>query len=230
MDLKVLGSGSSGNCYLLENETECLVIEAGLPYKEVKKALDFNTRKIVGVIISHRHVDHAGYLKDYAMTGIPYYKPYEFGAAVCVPQPRVFGKFNVIPFGLFHDVPCYGFYITHPDIGIFVYASDTEYIKFKFSGVNHFLIEANYSMEYVDKDVANYEHVLKGHMNIDTTCRFLEKNKSSSLKTATLCHLSAHNADSDSFRARAEEIVDCKVNVAVKGLKVNLDLIPDWMK
>lgn len=56
MEFKVIGSGSSGNCYLLESETECLVIEAGISFLEVKKALDFNIRKIVGVVISHRHL------------------------------------------------------------------------------------------------------------------------------------------------------------------------------
>ena len=56
MNLKVLGSGSSGNCYLLENETECLVIEAGLPLMEVKKAIGFNIKKIVGVVASHEHL------------------------------------------------------------------------------------------------------------------------------------------------------------------------------
>ena len=38
MQLKVIGSGSSGNSYILENETEALIIEAGLPFLEVKKA------------------------------------------------------------------------------------------------------------------------------------------------------------------------------------------------
>lgn len=46
MRLKVLGSGSSGNCYILENENEALIIEAGLPFMEVKKALDFNVMKL----------------------------------------------------------------------------------------------------------------------------------------------------------------------------------------
>ena len=32
MKLKALGSGSSGNCYILENESEALIIEAGLPF------------------------------------------------------------------------------------------------------------------------------------------------------------------------------------------------------
>lgn len=56
MVLKCLGSSSAGNCYLLENNEECLVIEAGLPLKEVKKAVDFNVRKINGVVISHGHL------------------------------------------------------------------------------------------------------------------------------------------------------------------------------
>ena len=40
MKLKVLGSNSQGNCYLLEDDHECLIIEAGVPIREVKKALD----------------------------------------------------------------------------------------------------------------------------------------------------------------------------------------------
>ena len=47
MKLKVLGSSSAGNCYILESDTEALIIEAGLPFMEVKKALNFNVRKIV---------------------------------------------------------------------------------------------------------------------------------------------------------------------------------------
>ena len=43
MVLKVLGSGSSGNCYILESDTEALIIEAGVPFLDVKKALDFPT-------------------------------------------------------------------------------------------------------------------------------------------------------------------------------------------
>lgn len=50
------------------------------------------------------------------------------------------------------------------------YASDTECIIWKFPGVNHVLVEANYSMDLVDRDEPNYEHRLRGHMSIDTTC------------------------------------------------------------
>lgn len=55
MQLKVLGSGSSGNCYLLETDTECLVLDAGVNTKEVKIALDFDVRRIKGVLVTHSH-------------------------------------------------------------------------------------------------------------------------------------------------------------------------------
>ena len=64
MKLKVLGSGSSGNCYILESDAEALVIEAGLPFKEVKIALDFNISKIVGMICTHSHKDHSGFVAE----------------------------------------------------------------------------------------------------------------------------------------------------------------------
>ena len=64
MELKILGSSSSGNCYILENEKEALIIEAGIRFIEVKKALNFNMRKVVGCLISHQHNDHAKYAKN----------------------------------------------------------------------------------------------------------------------------------------------------------------------
>lgn len=46
MNLTVVGSGSNGNCYVLQNEEEALIIEAGLPFdKKVKEALHWNVEK-----------------------------------------------------------------------------------------------------------------------------------------------------------------------------------------
>jgi phosphoribosyl 1,2-cyclic phosphodiesterase len=56
MQFKVLGSSSSGNCYLLESKTDVLILEAGVPFSKVKKALDFNLEKIRGVLLSHEHL------------------------------------------------------------------------------------------------------------------------------------------------------------------------------
>ena len=123
MKLTVIGSGSSGNTYLLENETECLVIECGLPFKSVKQALTFNVLKIVGVVASHSHKDHMGYAEEYLKCGIPVYaseethkslsRQYDNQIVVRCGYEYVIGGFKIYPFPCFHDVECFGFF-NHP--------------------------------------------------------------------------------------------------------------------
>lgn len=222
MKLKVLGSGSSGNCYVLESDTEALIIEAGIPFKEVKIALGFNVKKIVGVIAGHCHKDHSGFVGQYK--GIcPIYKPFE----VMTPNKR-FGSFYVKAFQLVHDVECYGFFIQHPDIGSLVYASDTEYIKYRFKNLNHILVEANYSDDVIDNEAVNREHVLRGHMSLQTALDFISTNDNPALRNVVLIHLSASNSDADLFLQKTKEIIkygaDCYI--AEKGLEVDLNLCP----
>ena len=56
MTLKCIGSGSSGNCYILTCNNEKLILDCGLPIKEIKKGLNWNIRGIKGMIISHAHL------------------------------------------------------------------------------------------------------------------------------------------------------------------------------
>ena len=57
--LKVLGSGSSGNCYLLECKDESLILEAGFNYKRIKEFIGFDLSRISGLLVTHEHDDHA---------------------------------------------------------------------------------------------------------------------------------------------------------------------------
>lgn len=223
MKLKVLGSGSSGNCYILESNTEALIIEAGLPFKEVKKALDFNVRKITGVTISHSHGDHAKHVAEYEKAGISVFKPYE---SEMEKQVRTYGDFVITSFPLIHDVPCCGFYISHPNIGNLIFASDTEYIKYRFKGLNHILVEANYSKDLTSDIPQKRRHVLTGHMEINTTCDFIKANRSEVLRDVILLHLSNDSADAEDFKTKAEKAAKCPVHVARRGLEVDLKLLP----
>lgn len=223
MKLKCLGSGSSGNCYVLEADQEALVIEAGISFKEVRRTLNFNVRKIVGVVVSHSHGDHAKFAREYEKAGVPVFKPYE---SEVLRQVQNFGNFTIKSFDLVHDVPCCGFLIIHPDMGRFLYASDTEYIKYRFDRLKHILVEANYSADLLDPDAENRNHVLMGHMELGTTLKFLQMNNNPELRNVILCHLSRNNADPEQFRQEAEKSVECDVYVAEKGLEVNVSLIP----
>lgn len=50
------------NCYLLEKTDQVLVIDPGEEFNKIKKAI--NNRKIIGIIITHYHIDHIGALEE----------------------------------------------------------------------------------------------------------------------------------------------------------------------
>ena len=53
--VKVVGTGSSGNSYILECEDGILLIELGIPWSEIVKSLNYQEgfRKVRGCIASH---------------------------------------------------------------------------------------------------------------------------------------------------------------------------------
>jgi len=56
MDIQVIGSGSTGNCYVLKSETESLMLECGIPFKKIQQNLDFRLSEVQGCLISHQHL------------------------------------------------------------------------------------------------------------------------------------------------------------------------------
>ena len=56
--IKCIGSGSSGNCWVLDDGKEILVIDCGVPVKDMKIGIDFQIIRVVGCIVSHSHRDH----------------------------------------------------------------------------------------------------------------------------------------------------------------------------
>ncbi len=55
MTLNVIGTGSNGNCYYLRNADECLILDAGIPFKQTMRGLDYKVSDISGVLITHGH-------------------------------------------------------------------------------------------------------------------------------------------------------------------------------
>lgn len=55
MLMKCMGSSSSGNGYAIISDNEILLIECGVPAKEMLRAIDYQTSKVAGCLISHEH-------------------------------------------------------------------------------------------------------------------------------------------------------------------------------
>ena len=249
MQMRCLGSSSSGNCYLLENDRECLVLEAGLPLREVKKALDFQMSKIVGVLVTHEHGDHFGYIKDYLREGIPIKASFgtwcKLDIEVDIKDTMVrpgywyrLGGFSITPFPVVHDAAePFGYIIRHQEIGALLFASDTEYIRqnFKKLQLNHIMIECNYSQKIIDSRMHQGEtvkglrdRVLQSHMELEACKEFIRQNKTPMLDNVILLHLSDGNSDAKLFQREIQSIVGTgvKVVVADKGVTVDLNIIP----
>ena len=56
MNIKFLASGSTGNCYIVNDGNSTIVIDAGIPFKKIQVGVGFNTSQIDGVLISHEHL------------------------------------------------------------------------------------------------------------------------------------------------------------------------------
>ena len=159
MVLKVLSSGSKGNCYILaDDHGKRLILDVGIQYKKILSGIDFNLDSVVGVCVTHEHKDHSLSVNEFIIRGIPVYRPYAYEPGA---RPKAdFGDFHVQCFPLEHDVPCYGFLITHPEMGKLVYITDTAYCKYRFKNLNHILVECNYDERMLSEDYAALGHVL----------------------------------------------------------------------
>ena len=169
--------------------------------------------------------DHSKSVDDFKRYGISVFEPYKDDK---YERKKSFGGFEVYPFELVHDVPCFGFYITHTDMGSFIYLSDTEYCKYRFPRVNHILVEANYDKRIIDSSHPAKEHILRGHLELQTTKDFISANKTPDLRNVILCHLSSENADPDRMKSEIQQVAGKWVNVAVAhaGFEVELSKYP----
>lgn len=214
---------------MLSTETETLVLDCGLPIREIKKGLDWDISKVVGVLCSHIHSDHSKAVKDFENMGMPIFKPFDETKAC--PLKIRYGSFGIQAFRVPHDgVPCYGFYITVDGHRI-LYATDFEYLPCSFKNVRltDMIVECNHQTELVDKGQAKYTHQIKGHCSLDTLIeKVIKENMTSNLRTVILCHMSSDSIDCSFAKKQIEEIVgsNVKVELAMAGLETELSLTP----
>lgn len=244
MNLTVLNSGSHANCYVLQNETEAIIIECGCHVQEILEALNFNTRKVVGVFVSHAHLDHMRYIEDY-LTYFPCYcsqgaiKDFAFKKQrrpiAMEPLKTVqFGKFSVRPFDTEHDCSDpFGFLIKHPEIGTLLFATDTYFIKYQFDGLTNIMLECNYDLNILQENVGLgiiprklEERTLESHMSLEHCKQMLSSTDLTQVNNIILLHLSKNNAEPARFKREIELLTGKRVHVAERGLQMPINVTP----
>lgn len=247
MELTILGSSSSGNSYVIQSATEALILEAGIGFQEVQRALGWNITKAAGCLITHEHNDHAGYMHEFLNARIPVFtssgtisklkipgKITPFLFTVKAGEPFTAGRFQIIPFETKHDsVEPLGFYIYHPEMGTLLFATDTYYLPQTFAGLNNILIECNYSREILEDNIEAgrlpkviRNRIIKSHMSLDNCIRTLQANDLTRVNNIVLIHLSEGNSDPQDFQRRVREATGKTVHIAQPGKKIQLQETP----
>jgi phosphoribosyl 1,2-cyclic phosphodiesterase len=213
LEINVLQSNSKGNCIILSEGGDRIMIEAGIPLAKLRKMIDYPVTDVQAVFISHEHKDHCVAVYDLARLGIPCYM--SKGTWKALPNPsynmlvigeKIFIKsgWDVLKFNLVHDAAePVGFLIQRGGNKI-LYACDTGCIPYKFTGLTHILIECNHSPRVLNEKILAGElppemkrRLISNHMGLETVKDFL---KGISLKSVTeiwLLHLSARHAERD---------------------------------
>lgn len=244
MKLKVLGSSSDGNCYILEDtKGMALIIDAGIQVNKVKRAVGFKLNNIVGCLVTHSHGDHSKYAKQMMKESIDVFATAEthremrssgsHGFIIQPGQRFSLGEYSIKPFELKHDVKCVGFLITHPESGLICFISDTYYCEYTFPGVNNFIVEANYSLEILQRRTREGENpkfledrIVQSHLSLENCKKLLAANDMKRVNNIVLIHLSKDNSNAHQFQEEIQSMTLRSVTIAEPGLVMELNETP----
>lgn len=242
MRLVCIGSSSKGNCYLLEASQggEVLMMECGMPMREVKRALGWSLRRIAGCIVTHSHGDHAGQLRDVLGCGIrvlalpDVLEGYRgrfpsLCKEIMAGRGYKVGGFRILPLPVAHDVPCVAYVVEHDEMGRLLFVTDTMMIEFRIKGIDHLMIECNYSDDILKGNIESGEispamasRLMGSHMELATTREAVREADREGMKDIMLIHLSGRNSDAGRFAGEIRRVSGLPVYVARPGLEVEL--------
>lgn len=248
MDLKILGSSSKGNCYILDNGDEALVLECGIPFKNVREAVNFNTGRIVGAVISHEHGDHSKAVQKFLEAFIPVFTSRGTARALGIEGNNLVtevadhvmysvGQFSVLPFPVEHDAAQpFGFLVYHPAMGTMMFATDTRWLRykpyglndiFKFQRLNNILIECNYRHDIMEANIASGKlpkntarRTEKTHCSFAECRAILLAQDLSEVNNIVLMHLSDGNSNASEFQKDIQEATGKTVTIAESGTTI----------
>lgn len=188
LEFLCLGSGSSGNCYLLKTGNSGILIDAGIGIRQLKKSLKeygFSLDHIDAVLITHDHADHikaVGHLANdfnkpvYAteLVHLGINRNYCTTSKLTAKHQRIMckgtetqiGDFTIKPYEVSHDsTDCVGYRIETMGT-TFCIITDcgvvTHQVAEAISAANYLVIEANYEESMLQS--GPYPAYLKGRI------------------------------------------------------------------
>lgn len=217
MRLRVIGTGSAGNAYLLETDGgNTLLLDAGVSLRDITAALE-KPSSLQACLVTHEHMDHAKAAGKLLERGVPVLMSKGTGKAlgnalgstafvsVSANQAyRIGDVFTILPFAAEHDAAePLGYLIRDDQTGeMLLYATDTYYLRNTFPPVHYWLIECNYCTETLDAQftagtlpLAMRGRLIHSHMSLNRLLDVFRANDLRRARKIILCHLSDQRSD-----------------------------------
>ena len=213
-----IASGSNGNCYYVGNDSEAVLIDAGISCKEIEtrmKRSGLSLQKVKAVFVSHEHSDHVAGLPVLA-------KKYNLPVFITPPTlrncrlrfeknllqffaadtPVVIGDISITPFSKKHDAADpYSFTVSSHGINVGVITDigrACDNVVAHFSQCHAAFLESNYDEAMLQN--GNYPFYLKnrirsgqGHISNREALLLFQQHRSPQLSHLFLSHLSRNN-------------------------------------
>ena len=219
MDIKVLASSSLGNAYIVSDGTTSILLDAGIPYKELQVKSDFKVNEVAACFISHSHQDHSRAVKDLLSATIDVYALPETLSAMGVSNHHrthsveplksiTINTFEIMAITMYHDCPCVGYKVYSEKTGErLFFATDTYKITVNPQSVDYLILEINYQKEIVNNlvnegkmEASIRARLLFSHYELSKALKWLKKIDKSRLKRIYVAHLSNGHSNAEHIR------------------------------
>lgn len=179
---------------------------------------------IAACLVTHEHSDHCKSIKDVMKAGIDVYASKGTFETLNLSGHRIkpvkskeqfqIGTWTILPFDVQHDVSePLGFLLANQLGEKLLFATDTYYIKYKFQGLTHVMVECNYSREILIQNIVNgttprvmKKRLERSHFSLENVKDFIKANDLSKVQEIWLLHLSDSNSNADLFKREIQEL------------------------
>lgn len=224
LSFKPISSSSIGNSYIVTDGKTKILIECGIRFKEIQKALNFKASSIDGCLLTHEHGDHSLSFRDVLRARINIYTSQgtsqKLGAddrrvkTIQAKKPFKIGTLKVLPFEVDHDAEePLGFLIESENGDRLLFATDTYYIRYRFNNLSIIAVECNYGEEILNDNIRNgtvpliiKNRLLRSHFSFENYKEFLLSNDLSHVREIWMIHMSETNSDKNAFQKEIRRI------------------------
>ncbi|MEY4351129.1 MAG: phage Pascal [Bacteroidota bacterium] len=229
MKINIISSGSKGNAYIIEKNNTALLVECGVKFGEIQKAINFDMLKIKACVVSHEHLDHSKAWRQVIGAGIPMFASAgTYDALKVGPEDRQRALYHgaisgpVKCFKANHDAAEPLNFII--DDLLFItdnYKLQFDFSTFKFTCV---MIEANYCEELIKGKADDFvnKRRFRSHMSFQTALLTLKTLDLSECKQIILIHLSDGYTDEKRFIEDTEKAFGIPTICADKNQVIEL--------